>query len=131
MKETVQFLQQRLWGGQASETIETVLKKAGEGFGRDLSPEAQEVVKLSFGAWVSADPERSDRYVNRDAKLVDEFYSLLDKGFISPSATTNVVKEASKVKGQTKLPQSGPGATLVSSKPDEKKKSLDDLRPGF
>lgn len=134
LKAALQFLQKQHWTTHATTAVSGMLGRAKEGFKRDLAPEAERILHLAFSSFVQSDEDLTNRFMDGDPTLVDEFYSLVDKGFIQPvTATTTTTRAGQKVAA---LPKAGGGATLVSGNeineiPLEERSSKDLMNTAF
>lgn len=123
LRQTVDFINQKIWSSHADTTVGRMLEKAKGGFKRELTPEAQTLLHMAFSSFVQMDPERSDRYLAGDDTVVDEFYTLVDKGIIQ---LFNPAQAAATVgKKVAALPKTGAGATLVSGN-EAQEKAMED-----
>lgn len=107
-----------VWDGLTRRTLDTLQSKFAEATGVDVSEltdrDRRELAALFF-QMSQDDPEGfTKRYEREDPKLVDEFMARMDTRYFAPVRRRAA---AGIVRGQPRVPMSGPGRPVVSAPP--------------
>jgi len=128
----LESFQQQHWNTLGHDTMNRVIDSYREAYNvtGELSPSARRQLHSAFVAFVQQDEAFTDRYINRDPKLVAEFIDDLKAGLLSQprvQANAGVINRGT----QARLPRGGVTSSPVAGQQPAKPKDIDEALNAF
>lgn len=113
---------QHYWQQYGIQALSNLYKTAEDSLGAPLTPDGKALLHSQFLGWVSATPERGERYA-QDPSIINDFWKEITSNLIDPVRRSATATVAGRV--PTALPQDRPGGAVPTA-PAPKYKDLDE-----